>query len=272
VIAPTDVDFARFQSLIEREAGIYLSEAKKALLAARLAPRLRELALPSFAAYLRRIADDPGERVAMLDRIATNETQFFREPHHFELIERVMAPRWIEDARVGRRSRKLHAWSAGCSTGEEPYSLAMALDGRLGADWEIAILATDLSQRALARARGAVYPTERIAAVPPGLRGRGLLRGVGGQAGNVKVSPEVRALVRFERRNLLDEAPSGASFDLIFCRNVLIYFRAEPRRHVITTLISRLAPGGLLFLGHAESLPPGTSLRTVMPTVYQRGW
>jgi chemotaxis protein methyltransferase CheR len=269
---PTDAEFAKFRALIERETGIHLSDAKRALLTARLVHRVRELGLTTFGAYLQRVVADDPELVQMIDRITTNETCFFREPHHFEVITRHAAPRWIAAAHDGARPRRVSAWSAGCSTGEEPYSLAIALRAALPAGWEISILATDLSTRALARARGAIYPIERADGIPAELRAASLLRGVGEQRGNVKIAPEVRERVRFERLNLTTDAyPAGAPLDLILCRNVLIYFSAEVRRRVVERLIARLAPGGLLLLGHAESLPQAQrGLRTVIPTVYQR--
>ena len=271
---PSDAEFARFRGLIEREAGIYLGDSKKALLTARLIHRIRELGLPSFAAYLRHVTDDdPAERVRMLDRICTNETHFFREPHHFQLLEQQALPRWIEAARAGRRPRRIQAWSAGCATGEEPYSLAMTLLAALPADeaWDVSILATDLSTRALAHAEAAIYSDQRASTVPAAMRKAYLLRGVGTQSGNVKIAPEARTRVRFERLNLATDPYVGGTVDLIMCRNVLIYFRAETRAQVIARMTDRLPIGGYLFLGHAESLPSGElPLRTVMPTVYQR--
>jgi chemotaxis protein methyltransferase CheR len=272
---PTDAEFARFRTLIEREAGIYLADSKKPLLTARLIHRVRELGLSSFGAYLRYVLDEQSdERVGMLDRICTNETHFFREPHHFDLLAQRVVPRWVAAANAGRRPRRILAWSAGCATGEEPYSLAMALLAALPDPdaWEVSILATDLSTRALGKAEAAVYSAERAGSVPAAMRRPYLLRGVGSQRGNVKVAPEVRARVRFERLNLTsDSYRAGPALDLVFCRNVLIYFRADTRAQVIERMTGRLAADGLLFLGHAESLPPsGLPLRTVMPTVYQR--
>jgi len=270
---PTDAEFARFRTLIERETGIHLSEAKRALLTARLIHRIRELGLASFGAYLHHVLDDdPAETVQMLDRITTNETHFFREPHHFELIAERAVPALLAEAAAGRRPRRLHAWSAGCSSGEEPYSLAMVLRSALSPGWDVSILATDLSTRALARARAAVYTLERASDIPMPMRQAFLLRGVGGQEGNVKIVPELRALIRFDRLNLIsDDYRVAPPLDLILCRNVLIYFRAEVRERVVARLIDRLAPGGLLLLGHAESLPATPlPVRMVIPTVYQR--
>jgi chemotaxis protein methyltransferase CheR len=276
--APNDTELQLFATLIEREAGIHLTEAKKSLLQNRLAARLRARELRTFAAYYRVVVDDPDERVRMLDAISTNETSFFREPHHFELLAKQTIPSWIAAARAGERDRLVHAWSAACSTGEEPYSLAMLLAAELpdgtngGEPWRIKIHASDLSTRCLGRAREAIYPDERVASVPAGYRHRFLLRGVGPRSGNVRVAPEIRSLVSFERLNLTAPAyPVPSSLDLILCRNVLIYFRPELRDRVIRRLCQHLSPGGLLLLGHAESIPTaGLPLRSVAPTVYVR--
>jgi chemotaxis protein methyltransferase CheR len=271
---PTDREFAGFSSLIERETGIHLVPAKKALLTARLIQRVRELGLESFGEYLDRlVSGDRDECVKMLDRISTNETSFFREPHHFDLIRERLVPRWIAEARAGRRPKRVVAWSAGCSTGEEPYSLAMTLLDALpaGEGWEVAITASDISTRVLAVAEAATYRFERIAPVSEPMRRRYLLRGVGAQAGNFRVAPEVRSRVRFARINLLTEGGGAADHDIVMCRNVLIYFRGDTRTEVVARLTSRLVVGGTLFLGHAETLPTGSStLRGVMPTVYER--
>jgi len=262
-------EFALFQALILRESGIFLAPAKKALLVGRLSKRLRALGLSSFGAYYERIVDgdDREERVAMLDCISTNETHFFREPRQFEFLERQVLPRWKE-----RGPRVLRVWSAGCSTGEEPYSLAMLLlhhfppfSGR-----QIEILATDISTRALARAEEAVWPIDKASEIPISYRRAFMLRGTASQEGKMKAAPEIRSLVRFERLNLNEEHyPVRGPFHLIFCRNVLIYFQMETKLKVIHRLLDVLAPDGLLFLGHAESLNAVTDrVASVVPTVY----
>jgi len=262
-------EFALFQTLIQREAGIYLAPAKKALLVGRLCKRLRALGLTTFGAYYQRIVDedDREERVQMLDCISTNETHFFREPRQFEFLERQVIPVWKE-----RGPRVLRVWSAGCSTGEEPYSLAMMLLHHFppGTGRQIEILATDISSRVLARAADAVWPIEKAQEIPFAYRRAFMLRGTGSQEGRMKASPEIRALVRFERLNLNEEPyPVRGPFHLIFCRNVLIYFQAETKLKVIHHLLDVLAPDGLLFLGHAESLNAVTDrVATVVPTVY----
>ncbi|GEJ58401.1 CheR family methyltransferase [Anaeromyxobacter diazotrophicus] len=265
-------DFAKFQALIHREAGIWLAPEKQMLLVGRLGRRVRELGLGSFDAYYQRVEADPDERVRMLDHITTNETHFFREPRHFELLEEQVFPRWIAEAARGARPRRARVWSAACSTGEEPYSLAMALLRAFppGSGWELEILATDLSTRVLERARAAVWPLEKSREIPVDHLKAYMWKGTGTQEGLMKAGPELRALVRFARLNLVDEVDASTGrFDLIFCRNVLIYFDAPTKQRVVARLLRHLATDGQLFLGHAESLSGmGLPVRSEVPTVY----
>lgn len=271
----TDREFDLFQGLIHRLAGIHLVPAKKALLVRRLTRRLRELNLRSFTAYYR-LAKQEGheEQIEMLDRVCTNETQFFREPKQFDLLAEEIIPEWNRQADSGRRPRRLRVWSAACSTGEEPFSLAMTLLHRLLPEnhWQVEIQATDLSTRVLATARKAVWPLERAQRIPEELRRRFMLKGVRDQFGKVKAARSIRSLVHFDRLNLnADSYSVRGSFDLIFCRNVLIYFDLATRRRVIESLLERLAPTGYLFLGHAESLNGiSEKMRTLIPCVYTR--
>lgn len=269
----TDAEFALFQGLIRREAGIFLIPAKKALLEGRLARRLRELGLRSFGAYYRRVVEeDREELVRLLDCVCTNETHFFREPQHFDFLHTRIIPEWVAQAAAGQRPRLVRAWSAACSTGEEPYSLAMTLLDQLppSAGWEIEILATDLSTRALDQARSGIWPLEKASEIPAQHLKRYMLKGARAQAGKMKAGPALRSLIRFQRLNLSGEryAVTGL-FDLIFCRNVLIYFDPEMRARVTSRLLDHLDPAGYLFLGHAETLN-GVSdrFRSVLPTVY----
>ena len=267
-----DREFRRVQALVHREAGISLSDAKKALVSGRLARRLRELAL-AWPSYLELVQSDPAELVRMLDCITTNETHFFREPRHFDLLEREVFPAWTAEAAAGARPRRVRAWSAACSTGEEPYSLAMSLLRAFppGSGWATEILATDLSTRVLARAAAGVYPLEKADEIPERDRKAFMLRGHGGEEGRMKAGPELQSLVRFARMNLAAPAyPDVGAFDLVFCRNVLIYFDRETKEQVVRRLLGHVAPGGLLFLGHAESLA-GMDVQadTVIPTVYR---
>lgn len=269
----TDQEFSLFQALIYREAGIYLCPAKKALLVGRLARRLRELGLRSFGEYYRHVKrGNEEERVYVLDAISTNETHFFREARHFEFLERHVFPDWRTRMSSGLRTRHIRAWSAGCSTGEEPYTLAMVLRDHFPplSGWEVEILATDLSSRVLGQARAAVWPIEKAREIPAKYLKAYMLRGVGNQEGTMKAGPEIRSMVRFERINLNDETyPVTGMFDLIFCRNVLIYFDVESKVRVVHRLLNYLAPGGYFFVGHAESLNGLTDrVRSVIPTVY----
>ena len=270
----SDKEFALFQALIHREAGIYLTPVKKVLLEGRLSRRVRKLGLNSFGAYYRRVVEggDGEELIRLIDQICTNETHFFREPQHFDFLEKRMVPAWTAEAAAGTRSRQIRVWSAGCSTGEEPYSLAMALRASFppSEGWTIEILATDLSTRALERAQTAIWPLEKSHEIPTRHLKSFMLKGTRSQEGKMKVRPEIRSLVSFQRLNLRDEMyPVTGLFDLIFCRNVLIYFDVELRQRVVQRLLSHLAPTGYLFLGHAETLHGlADRVRTVIPTVF----
>ena len=272
----TDREFKLFQSLIHKEAGIYLSEVKKALLVGRLSRRIRELGLDSFEAYYRHVVEGPNptERVELINNICTHETQFFREPRQFEFLEQTLAPRWRAEAEAGARPKQIRAWSAACSSGEEPVSMAMSLlyHFPVSAGWSVEVLATDISTRVLDKARAATWPIERAGQIPPPYLKRFMLRGTGEQHNRMKAGPEIRSVVRFQQLNLqADSYAVGDGFDLIFCRNVLIYFNAASKEHVVTRLLGRLAEDGLLFLGHAESLTGMRDQpRAIIPTVYSR--
>ena len=259
----TTKDFRLFQALVYREAGISLSDQKRALLIGRLAPRMRALGATSFGAYYNHVCDDHDELVRMLDAVCTNETHFFREPKQFEFLEQHLLPAWR-----GAGRKQVRVWSAGCSTGEEPFSIAMTLAFHLpGASIEI--LASDLSTKVLARAAEGIWPIERAEEIPLVYRKAFMLRGRGSQEGRMAAKPELAAMIRFERINLNhDTYPVDGRFDLIFCRNVLIYFDAPSKKRVIDRLLDRLEPAGCLFLGHSESLTQHERVRPVGPTVY----
>jgi chemotaxis protein methyltransferase CheR len=268
-----EAEFGLYQKLVSREAGIHLADVKKALVASRLLRRIRELGMTTYAAYYRRVVEDRGELVLMLDSITTNETQFFREPHHFGLLSSDLIPRWREEAARGRRSKQVTIWSAGCSTGEEPYSLAMTLLPALPPEdgWSVQILATDLSTRVLERASQGIFTAERTGGIPRPLLEKFMLRGVASQEGNVKASPALQAAVTFRRLNLNQE-PYGLtdSFDAIFCRNVFIYFNRTTRDRIVHQMLDHLRPGGCFFVGHSESLGGVAGLETLIPTVYRK--
>jgi len=265
----TDAEFALFQALVQNETGIQLPEVKRSLLVGRLARRVRELRLRTFGEYYRRVTvdGDTAERMNLFDRIATNETHFFREPRHFEYLERQIVPTWLAQAEA--RRRRVRVWSAACSTGEEPYSLAMTLLAALKG-WQIDILASDLSTHALRRAESAMWPIDKAHEIPERHLKAFMLKGTGAYAAFMKAGPELRELVRFRRVNLHDDrTDADGPFDLVFCRNVLIYFSPEGRARVVEKLSNSLAPDGYLFVGHAETLSGiNNRLRAVEPTVY----
>lgn len=240
-------EFDSLRRLIREHGGIALGENKSAMLRARLGKVLRRHGLETFRAYCRHVTDDTtGEAVQeILDAVATNKTSFFREAEHFALLKRLQPPHATP-----------RIWCAGCATGEEAYTLAMTLAEAPRAD----ILATDLSTKALAVARRGVYSEERLAGIPRAQLRRFFLRGEGAQSGNYKIKPAFASWIRFQRHNLLEPLPGEAPFDAIFCRNVLIYFTRELQLEVVSRFLARLRPGGLLFLGHAESL---TNLRSL---------
>ncbi len=268
----SEKEFLHLRNLVYEEAGIWLSQAKTALLVGRLAKRLRHHGLKSFKQYYDLVINSPEERIQMLDALSTNETRFFREPQHFELLKSVIFPKWAEEAATGRRDRKIRVLSAGCSTGQEPYSLAMFLLDRFPAasGWEIEIIATDLSTRALEIAQTGIWPLAKADEIPSSYLKAFMLKGFADQAGKMKAGPEIRSIVRFFRMNLNEPAyPLMGKFEMIFCRNVLIYFDQRGRERVVRRLASFLSPDGYLFLGHAESLHAMSDrLRSVIPTVY----
>lgn len=268
----TQKEFLNFQELIYGTSGIWLSHAKSALLVGRLSKRLRHFGLKSFSEYFRVVSEDPEEFTRMLDAISTNETRFFREPNQFDFLEQRVLPQWIADAEVGARARKVRVWSAGCSTGQEPYSLAMTLLHHLppSAGWEIEIVATDLSTQVLETAKSATWDFGKSSEIPDHYLKAFMLRGFGDQKGKMKAGNEIRSLTRFFQLNL-NEAKYlvPGKFDLIFCRNVLIYFDLETRTKVVRRLLEHLSADGFLFVGHAESLHTMAAvLRRVVPTIY----
>ena len=268
--------FKKFQQLIHQQTGIWLGDSKVLLLCWRLSRRLRALEIPTLERYYQLVidADQQEERDLMIDAITTNETRFFREPKQFEFLERRAIPVWKSEAEQGLRSKTLRLWSAGCSSGEEPYSLAMLMARNLPREegWSVTILATDVSTRMLERARAGIYRIEKSMEIPESLLKDNMLKGIAEQTGNMKVMPEIQQMVELKRLNLMQDAyPGSASFDAIFCRNVLIYFDLASKSQVVERLTRCLQARGLLFLGQAENLSGVNSeLRTLVPAVYVR--
>jgi chemotaxis protein methyltransferase CheR len=250
----TDRDFNFIRSMVMEETGIALSDHKRELVYGRLAKRLRTLGMGSFADYCRHLerhADD--EMMELVNAITTNLTAFFREPHHFEFMHATALP-----ALVGQRAatRRLRVWSAGCSTGEEAYSLGITLRESLpDVDrWDVKILATDIDSNVLAKGAAGVYPEERIADVADGRARRWFRRGRGAHAGQVRVDDTLRAMVSFKSLNLMHPWPMRGPIDIIFCRNVVIYFDKPTQKVLFERYADLLADDGYLFVGHSESL------------------
>lgn len=269
----SDKEFNDLRRLVFEFAGITMGETKRHLLKSRLQRRLRSLGLSSFEPYIRLLtATAPGdaEREAFINAVTTNKTDFFREKHHFEFVVRRIIPDLL---RAGQTD--LSIWHAGCSTGEEPYTMAMALlEGSWPSDFRFRQLSTDIDTAVLAHAEAGVYAEERVDTIPESLLKRWFLRGKGPQAGMYRVNSQLKERMTFRQLNLVQPPwPMKAStrFDVIFCRNVLIYFSRETQTELIRNLTERLNPGGYLFLGHSESLHSnGSNLENIGQTIYRK--
>lgn len=261
----TDDEFAQFQSLMRNLAGITLSSSKKALVCSRLGRRLEHLGLGSYADYLLLLksVQHRQELQAAVDLLTTNETSFFREPRHFDFLrDTILKPR--------TERAPFRVWSAACSSGEEPYTLSMVLADALGtAPWEI--VASDLSTRMLEQARQARYPMEDARTIAQAYLHRYCLKGVGSREGTFMIESQLRARVDFRQINLHNALPAMGLFDVIFLRNVMIYFDTTVKRQVLARLVPALKPGGYLMIGHAESLHGiCDTVQTVAPAIYRK--
>ncbi len=252
----TEADFIKFSRLVYDQSGISLSESKKELVKARLGKRIRKGKFQSFGAYYNHVINDQSgeEMILLLDSISTNFTHFFRENHHFEYLKNQLVPQ-IKD-RTGRAQKKIRIWSAGCSSGEEPYSIAITLLESLGPghDWDLKILATDISTKVLTNAQSGIYLKEKIEALPTSLTKKYFLRGENQWQNYVKVKSPLKSVVQFQRLNLMDSFSFNDPFDCIFCRNVMIYFDKKTRENLVNRLYDHLEKEGVLFIGHSESL------------------
>ncbi|MBI4516361.1 MAG: protein-glutamate O-methyltransferase CheR [Deltaproteobacteria bacterium] len=268
-----DREFGWLRQLVVTHTGIALSASKRSLLQTRLSKRLRHLGLHSYGEYceyLTRYDPEGVERTAFINAVTTKVTAFFRELHHFTYLKDVWLPAWFAQAR-GNGTRCLRIWSAGCATGQEPYSIAMTILESLpaGQRWDIRIFASDIDSDALEQAQSGHYSRAEVARLPAFLRRRYF---TGSGRGLVRLSARVRELVGFANVNLLDQAwPLPGQVDAIFCRNVLIYFDRPTKGRIVQGFESRLREHGLLLLGHSEGLLGlGAGFRVVGPTMYQR--
>ncbi|MBK1721343.1 CheR family methyltransferase [Thiocystis violacea] len=259
-----EAEFERFRRFIHERAGISLAPHKRQMVSARLQRRLRHLGLRSFGQYLDHISE-PGhdrERQHLVDLLTTNETYFYRESAHFDFLAQQVLP--------GYRGRPMRVWSAACASGEEVYTLAMVMAEILGAG-EWSILGTDISSRVLDQARRALYPMERAKHLPKAWLGKYCLKGVRSQAGNLLIDPRLKARVRLAQHNLMQPLAQRQSFDLVFLRNVLIYFDLATKQQVIDALIGSIEPGGHLVISHVESLQGiATDLQVVSPSIFRK--
>jgi chemotaxis protein methyltransferase CheR len=268
----TDKEFNSFGSLIYERSGISLNQGKKELVRSRLLKRMRQCGISCFKEYYRKVMDDTSgvELIYLLDAISTNLTNFFREPQHFDYLSKELLPQWHKNLPGQKRFR---FWSAGCSTGEEPYTLAIVLLEYLAAShapWEIKISATDLSTRVLDQAQQGIYPEARAVNIPSAYLKRYFQKGVNQWAGQVRVKSEVRSLIEFFRVNLMEPFPFKEPVDVIFCRNVMIYFDKPTQERLVQKFHRALKSGGFLFIGHSESLAGiSHSFSYVKPTIYK---
>lgn len=264
-VSISDPEYDAFRKLIHGLAGIKLGTGKRSLVCSRLSKRLRHYGLDSYSEYLALVNDPAGgeERQIMVDLLTTNETYFFREPRHFDFLREEVLPN-------APPSKHWRIWSAASSSGEEAYTLAMLLAESVGLNnWEI--LGSDISQRVLERARRALYPLDAVDRIPRELLFKYCLKGVRTQSGYFSIDKRLRNKVSFQSVNLMQALPDIGVFDVIFLRNVMIYFDRETKRELVKRLVPRLRPGGYLFIGHSESLNGMCGdLKLLRPSIYQK--
>lgn len=261
----SDHEFSQFQTLIYQQAGIHMSSAKKALVSGRLAKRLNEFRLVSYGDYFNLLTakNHADELQVAVDLLTTNETYFFREPKHFDFLRNKV----LSDHKPGRKFR---VWSAACSSGEEPYSIAMVLADHFGdGQWEV--VASDICTRMLEKARSGCYPLERTIGISREHLFKYCLKGVATRINTLRVDEKLRSRVNFMQVNLNESLPPLGEFDLIFLRNVMIYFDLKTKREVVQRLLPMLRPGGHFIVSHSESLNGVVdSLHTLAPSIYRK--
>ncbi len=270
----TDQDYRRLAEFVTNNWGIKLPPAKKVMLEGRLRRRLTALKMTTYKEYcdyLFNSDNHQAEALEMIDFVSTNKTDFFRESDHFRFLQETVLPALIER----HANLNLQLWSAGCSSGEEPYTLAMVIRDfqRENRSFPVRILASDISARVLQQAKMAIYKEDKIAPIPFDLRKKYLLRSKDHKNKVVRFVPEIRNMIDFARVNLmqLENYNIGSPFHIIFCRNVIIYFDRENQERLVQNFYDRLEPEGYLFMGHSEALPGlKVPFKTVAPMVYQK--
>jgi chemotaxis protein methyltransferase CheR len=271
----TDEEFEQISAMVYDHCGINLHDGKKELVRSRLAKIMRQGRFNSFSHYMEHVASDASGQAfsELIDSLSTNLTSFFRESIHFDFLANTYLPEIIAQKQRQNQLR-LRGWSAGCSSGEEPYTIAITLLEALSerSRWDVKLLATDISTRILKRAQEGVYERERIDPVPPALKNRYLtMRSQNGEK-RFEVAPALRQIIVFKYLNLMQDWPFRGPLDFIFCRNVMIYFDKPTQQRLIDRFWQVLAPGGILFTGHSESLTGiRHNFRYIQPTIYKKG-
>ncbi|OQW91393.1 MAG: chemotaxis protein CheR [Beggiatoa sp. IS2] len=263
----TKYDFDSLRQLVNEHTGISLSDHKQEMLYSRLARRLRVLNLDNFASYYQLLQSDSGEELThFINAVTTNLTAFFREPHHFEILSQIVLPQLLIKK---QRTRRIRIWSAGCASGEEVYSIAMIIKEIIPSGWDVKILATDLDSNVLAKGIHGVYEEEKVVDIPLERRRRWFKRGEGVYANQVQIAPELQEMITFKRLNLIHPWPMRGPLDIIFCRNVVIYFNKETQKILFDRFAHLLDQEGYLFIGHSENLFQLTQrFRLLQQTVY----
>ena len=269
-------DFKKLSSFIYREYGIKMPEVKKTMLQSRLHKRLRELNITSYKEYVDYLFSTEGQQsevIHMIDMVSTNKTDFFREPVHFDFMHSDVLPELLYGEKP---NRSIKIWSAGCSSGEEPYTIGMSIHEfalqNPGLYFDYSILATDISTRVLKTAVEAIYKENRVEMLPLNIKKKYLLKSKDRTNPTVRIIPDIRRKITFQRLNFMDnyyQVPEN--FDIIFCRNVLIYFDRETQEKVINRLCTKLRPNGIFFLGHSESITNyNVPLKQLKPTIFRK--
>lgn len=269
----TDEQYQLVSQTVYRHCGINLHDGKKELVRSRLAKLLRKYNKTSYSEYIEEVLADPDGPVfsEFINSLTTNLTMFFREPNHFDFLGENIMPKLIL-SKSSEGNCRIRAWSAGCSSGEEPYSIAMLIRDSINNinKWDIKILASDISSSILEKAREGKYDKDRIVNVPPALKSKYMTR-ISTEKNKVQISSDIKEMIAFKYLNLIKQWPVKGPFDFIFCRNVMIYFDKQTQQKLINNFWNVLAPGGILFTGHSESLTGiKHSFKYVEPTIYSK--
>lgn len=263
-------DFNFLRRISNQHSGILVPDDKFDMFYSRLSKRVRLLGFTRFKQYCDYLQNHSEEFTEFINAVTTNLTSFFRENHHFEFVAKTLLPELL---RTNKTQRQIKVWSAGCSTGEEPYSLAMTLLENVPDGWDIKILATDLDTNVLATAAEGVYAADRVSSISEERLKRWFQKGNGAHANKVRAKPQLRQIIHFRQLNLMQDWPMKGSFDFIFCRNVLIYFDRETKARLARRYGESLKDGGHLFIGHSESLHQlDTPFKLVGNTIYKKAF